>query len=62
MKFSSKITSEYFEVEASVFIMEPTTVLDSSGRGHDDEGQGYLAQTGAGAGHGAVGGYGKSLG
>ena len=59
MKFDSSITSEFFDIKASTFIIEPESFLDSVGRGDDDEGPGFLSQAGAGAGHAAVGGYGE---
>lgn len=58
MKFHSKITTEYVTIESSIMIMEPYSLLDSSGRGHETEGIGYSAQTSVGAGHASVGGYG----
>ena len=48
-----------FKVEAVEFIMEPLTKLDSSGRGHATEGDGYVNKQGIGAAHASVGGFGK---
>lgn len=59
MKFESQITTEFVIVESTIFIMEPFTLLNSSGRGHSTQGKGYSSEVGVGAGHGAVGGYGE---
>ena len=54
------MTAEFFEVAAANFILEPSAVLTSKGRGHIDAGHGAGQRIGTGAGHASKGGNGRS--
>lgn len=59
MKWSSHFTAEYFNILSSDFYLEPSALLDVSGRGYHEGGPGTTTVKGAGAGHATVGGTGK---
>lgn len=59
MKWSSHFTAEYFNILSSDFYLEPSALVDVSGRGYHEGGPGTTTVKGAGAGHATVGGTGK---
>lgn len=59
MKWGSHFTAEFFNILSSDFHLEPSALLDVSGRGYTEGGPGTTTLVGGGAGHATLGGNGE---